>query len=110
MFEFQIVTASVNVVKTAVVQTHRRGGGLVAETWTMGREGLWFVSTERQQKTNLDRSVQKSKSLPTLSSAPEQGTLLLQHLLPERCTWSLTALCVLHQMGQMQRINLPTIA
>ncbi|CAB1438174.1 unnamed protein product, partial [Pleuronectes platessa] len=20
------------------------GGGLVAETWTMGREGLWFVS------------------------------------------------------------------
>ena len=30
--------------------TTGRGGGLVAETWIMGREGLWFDSTERLQK------------------------------------------------------------
>ncbi|CAB1422715.1 unnamed protein product [Pleuronectes platessa] len=35
-----------------------RGGGLVAETWTMGRKGLWFDSgstpRSNNKKTNLD--------------------------------------------------------
>ncbi|CAB1460004.1 unnamed protein product [Pleuronectes platessa] len=74
--------------KTRVPITERR--------WTSGRNldygqkrslvRLWFDSTERQQKTNLtSKDVQKSKRiLSTLYSAPEQGTLLPQHLLPGR--------------------------
>ncbi|CAB1433020.1 unnamed protein product [Pleuronectes platessa] len=56
----------------------RRGGGLVAETWTMGREGLWFVSgstprRDNKRRTWIDLSKNPRVSLPCLvplSKAP----------------------------------------
>ncbi|CAB1423057.1 unnamed protein product [Pleuronectes platessa] len=54
------------------------GGGLVAETWTMGREGLWFVSgstprRDNKRRTWIDLSKNPRVSLPCLvplSKAP----------------------------------------
>ncbi|CAB1440426.1 unnamed protein product [Pleuronectes platessa] len=34
----------------------REGGGLVAETWTMGRKGLWFVSGSTPRRNNKRRT------------------------------------------------------
>ena len=82
------------------------GGGLVAENnriTDIRLEGLWFESMGLTY-LDMDRtwnwtwtwncSSPGGLSLHHCRSAPEQGTLLPQHLLPRRRPWLPTALCV----------------
>ncbi|CAB1431629.1 unnamed protein product [Pleuronectes platessa] len=44
--------STVNMSSLSQLSQFGRGGGLVVETWTMGREGLWFVSGSTPRRNN----------------------------------------------------------
>ena len=95
--------------------------GLVAENngHQTGRSlvcghGLTYLDMDQTSNCSTPRGL----SLHHCRSAPEQGTLLPQHLLPGRRPWLSTALCVhcvlcpavFTRMGLKQRTNFPPFA